>query len=149
MMTGCGSTLWMAPEIIDGKTFNEKVDVYSYAMCLVEVIDRNLPWASSGIGIVPLKVSRGERPEGQLRSAAPPLAELVKECWAQDPRERPSFADVIERVAAMQAALGSADTAQTPVPRTTGTGIAPVPEGVEGTEPADSGGRSAELGGAE
>ena len=31
MMTGCGSTLWMAPEMIEGTTaYNEAVDVFSY-----------------------------------------------------------------------------------------------------------------------
>ena len=86
MMTGCGSVLWMAPEILLGKqaqlavclyhtplrslpflcgvsgisseafivlglfrgivgeVFNEKIDVYSYAMCLVELVDFHLPW---------------------------------------------------------------------------------------------------------
>jgi serine/threonine protein kinase len=29
IMTRCGSILWMAPEIISGDTFNEKIDVYS------------------------------------------------------------------------------------------------------------------------
>lgn len=28
-MTGCGSILWMAPEIVNGELFNEKIDVYS------------------------------------------------------------------------------------------------------------------------
>lgn len=27
-MTGCGSSLWMAPEIRNGVVFNEKVDAY-------------------------------------------------------------------------------------------------------------------------
>jgi serine/threonine protein kinase len=31
-MTGCGSILWMAPEMLLGQTFNEMVDVYSFAM---------------------------------------------------------------------------------------------------------------------
>jgi serine/threonine protein kinase len=69
-MTGCGSSLWMvslhllaapshrrsivsetawptaqAPEILLARPYNESVDVYSYAMCLVELVDRNLPWA--------------------------------------------------------------------------------------------------------
>jgi serine/threonine protein kinase len=40
LMTGCGSILWMAPEILLGKTYNEKVDVFAYAMCLVELVDQ-------------------------------------------------------------------------------------------------------------
>ena len=31
MMTGCGSVLWMAPEILLGETYNEKIDVFSCA----------------------------------------------------------------------------------------------------------------------
>ena len=40
---GCGSVLWMAPEIVQGEKYNEKVDVFSYGMCLVELVHRNLP----------------------------------------------------------------------------------------------------------
>ena len=50
MMTGCGSILWMAPEILLGEKYNEKVDVFSYAMCLLELTNRNLPWHGSGVG---------------------------------------------------------------------------------------------------
>ena len=42
-MTGRGSVLWMAPEILTGETYNEKVDVFSYAMVLVELISCKLP----------------------------------------------------------------------------------------------------------
>ena len=105
MMTGCGSVLWMAPEILNGDIFNEKVDVFSYAMCLVEVIDRHLPWTGcSNAGVVPLKVVRGERPDAQLTShpGSTALAKLVRECWAQDPRDRPSFGRVLKRLQELQ-----------------------------------------------
>ena len=42
-MMGCGSVLWMAPEILTGESYNEKVDVFSYAMVLVELISCKLP----------------------------------------------------------------------------------------------------------
>ena len=38
MMTGCGSVLWMAPEILLGETYNEKIDVFScvlYPFCFL------------------------------------------------------------------------------------------------------------------
>ena len=43
MMTGCGSGLWMAPEIYMAGPYNETVDVYSFAMCLIELLARELP----------------------------------------------------------------------------------------------------------
>jgi serine/threonine protein kinase len=51
VMTKCGSTLWMAPEIYDASHFgpyNEKVDVFSFAMVLVELLDGKLPWINYG-----------------------------------------------------------------------------------------------------
>ena len=76
LMTVCGSTLWMAPEVLLGHSspygpYNEKADVYSYAMCLVEMVSLQLPWhGCGGSAEVPLKVSRGERPETQLERVA-------------------------------------------------------------------------------
>lgn len=43
MMTGCGSILWMPPEILLGEAYNEKVDVFAFAMTMVEVVDGHLP----------------------------------------------------------------------------------------------------------
>ena len=37
MMTGCGSVLWMAPEILLGEKYNEKIDVFSCVRCFLSV----------------------------------------------------------------------------------------------------------------
>jgi hypothetical protein len=39
-----------------GRPYNESADVYSYAMCLVELVDRNLPW--TGVASLPPPDSR-------------------------------------------------------------------------------------------
>jgi len=44
LMTGCGSVLWMAPEMLLGEMYNEKIDIYSFGMTILEMVDRNLPW---------------------------------------------------------------------------------------------------------
>jgi serine/threonine protein kinase len=101
MMTGCGSVLWMAPEILLGATYNEKVDVFSYAMCLVELVDCKLPWAGVATGAeVPHKVTRGQRPRRQLEGTAERpvdgrLAALIRDCWAQESERRPDFTTVV------------------------------------------------------
>ena len=80
MMTGCGSVLWMAPEILLGEKYNEKVDVFSYGMCLVELVHRNLPWHGSGVAQqqIPMRLTQGKRPEHQIRKAYP-IKELIEE----------------------------------------------------------------------
>jgi len=83
MMSGCGSALWMAPEILLGKTYNEKVDVFSFAMCLIELMDHHLPWHGyGGPAEVPFKVTSNQRPTSQLKHGAEhtELTALVKSC---------------------------------------------------------------------
>lgn len=70
-MTGCGSSLWMAPEIFRGDTYNEKVDVYAFAMCLLELVARELPWSQIATAPeVPHRVMTHQRPYAQLRGNA-------------------------------------------------------------------------------
>ena len=99
MMTGCGSVLWMAPEILLGEKYNEKVDVFSYGMCLVELVHRNLPWHGSGVAQqqIPMRLTQGKRPEHQIRKAYP-IKELIEECWDTDPHRRPDFPEVVQRL---------------------------------------------------
>ena len=107
MMTGCGSVLWMAPEILLGATYNEKVDVFSFAMCLVELVDCRLPWTGVATGAeVPHKVTRGMRPRRQLEGTAERpvderLAALIRDCWAQESSTRPDFRRIVHRVEEM------------------------------------------------
>jgi hypothetical protein len=37
-----------------GRAYNESADVYSYAMCLVELVDRNLPWTGVALSFRPV-----------------------------------------------------------------------------------------------
>jgi serine/threonine protein kinase len=103
LMTGCGSVLWMAPEIMLGHKYNEKVDTYSYAMCLVELVHRNLPWHGLGIGqqAIPVRVTKGERPVVQLKKCQPELKQLIVECWSHEAYARPEFTEIMYKVNAM------------------------------------------------
>ena len=108
MMTGCGSVLWMAPEIMTGDTYNEQVDIYSYAMCLIELVDRKLPWSRDGTLLagpaeIPMKVTKGERPHKQLAGSAvdPRMASLIRDCWHQEPQQRPAFTTIVMRLEEM------------------------------------------------
>jgi serine/threonine protein kinase len=97
-----GTPLWMAPEILLAKTCDEKVDVFSYAMCLVELVDCKLPWSGIAMGAeVPHKVTRGERPLEQLsgtddRPVNRRLVELIKSCWDAKASRRPDFTTIIQ-----------------------------------------------------
>jgi len=112
-----GSLLWIAPEVFSGDPFDEKVDVYSYAMTLVELHDASKPWETAGIrgpSEVPHRVVNGERPKSQIQRATPDMRKLIEGCWAQAPRDRPAFPDIVttlEELRVMREAEASASDA--------------------------------------
>merc|ERR1712062_627531 len=44
MTKDVGTMHWMAPEVHTGKAYNEKADIYSYAMVLFEILCREIPF---------------------------------------------------------------------------------------------------------
>ena len=45
--TQVGTPFWAAPEILNNEKYDEKVDVFSYAMSMLEIITAAAPWAES------------------------------------------------------------------------------------------------------
>eukprot|EP00427_Karlodinium_veneficum_P042821 CAMPEP_0169253912 /NCGR_PEP_ID=MMETSP1016-20121227/38874_1 /TAXON_ID=342587 /ORGANISM="Karlodinium micrum, Strain CCMP2283" /LENGTH=400 /DNA_ID=CAMNT_0009335297 /DNA_START=28 /DNA_END=1230 /DNA_ORIENTATION=- len=101
MMTGgVGTALWMAPEVLSGNSYSEKVDVYSFAIVLYEVLCRWIPFEGSGLEPVSIAVAviSGRRPD--LRHTPPDcpsgFRDLMTTCWIHDPAKRPAFDVVLE-----------------------------------------------------
>ena len=96
-MTVCGTPLWTAPEILRGQTYNEAADVYSFSLCLWELWAMSVPFNELGLGAMEVLlqvVNDGKRPT-MPADIPPAFAELVSKCWATEPGERPTFADVV------------------------------------------------------
>lgn len=98
MTVNAGTPFWMAPEVVKGTNYNEKVDVYSYGMVLFEVISRELPFEDedpTNVGILTLS---GARPDLEAVPEDCPelLRQLMIKCWAQDPGQRPEFIEILE-----------------------------------------------------
>jgi len=92
-----GTCHWMAPEVFMGLEYDEKVDVYSYAMVVFEIICREIPFEDSEAVTIGTLITRGERPDME---AVPPdcpekLRDLMVQCWAHDPKKRPPFDTVV------------------------------------------------------
>jgi hypothetical protein len=69
-------------------------------MCLVELVDRNMPWHGyGGSAEVPYKVTKpGVRPDRQLRRASPLMREIITACWDANPVVRPTFTQVVAKL---------------------------------------------------
>ncbi len=94
---GVGTLLWMAPELLAGKTYGQSADVYSYAIVLWEIASHSYPWeelAGSYLEetILP-KVEAGVRPNVEDDWNAR-YVNVMTRCWALNPAERPTFNEI-------------------------------------------------------
>ncbi|KAL7551792.1 hypothetical protein ACHAWF_014983 [Thalassiosira exigua] len=99
LMTGeTGSYRFMAPEVFRHEEYTETVDVYSYAMIFYYMLVGAPPWRGlSGLDAVTKAAVDGERPLIP-RNVDERLSTLLKGCWDEDPRGRPSFEEIIARL---------------------------------------------------
>ncbi|GLI62921.1 protein tyrosine kinase [Volvox africanus] len=93
-----GTVSHMPPEAMKDTLFSLATDVFSFGVVLWELYTTESPYR----GMAPHEVVeavcvRGERP-GWPQHSPPDLVELAEDCWHMDPHQRPSFADIVERL---------------------------------------------------
>lgn len=114
---GCaGTPAWMAPELFRGVPeggAGEASDVYSFGVVLWECMTGKMPWedAASHVQIVFAVAVEGRRPplpEEEDDEAGGGLRGLVARCWGEEPRSRPTFAEIDARLEEMRRRFASA-----------------------------------------
>jgi len=106
-----GTEMWMAPEVFD-KFYDQKVDIYSYALVLWSMLTGLTPYEDKygdSRSIIPFfsAISSGVRekiPEFQP-PVHPELAQLICKCWDADPLKRPEFTEILESLYNMKCTL--------------------------------------------
>ena len=93
---GAGTTAYMAPEQGDDE-MTTKSEVYSFGIVLWELLHGERPWAGKSINAIGRAVDRGQRPVVTVGDSL--LRQLMLDCWAPEPADRPTFANVAQRLA--------------------------------------------------
>ncbi|KAF1315033.1 Tkl protein kinase, partial [Globisporangium splendens] len=123
MTAGVGSSLWMAPEVMLGRDYGEKADIFSFGVVLSELDTHELPYShvhsrhaapsnssssfscsnnNNGSTPRPLPdtailqlVSVGKLQVQFSKHCASEMKQLAQQCVSVDPLERPSAAEVL------------------------------------------------------
>ncbi|KAJ6392019.1 hypothetical protein OIU77_025892 [Salix suchowensis] len=106
-MTGETGTLgYMAPEVLDGKPYNRKCDVYSFGICLWEIYCSDMPYPDLSFAEVSSAVVRQHlRPEIP-RCCPSSLASVMRKCWDANPEKRPEMDEVVRLLEAIDTSKG-------------------------------------------
>eukprot|EP00262_Sarcandra_glabra_P019151 TRINITY_DN710_c0_g1_i1.p1 TRINITY_DN710_c0_g1~~TRINITY_DN710_c0_g1_i1.p1 ORF type:complete len:417 (-),score=51.08 TRINITY_DN710_c0_g1_i1:32-1282(-) len=90
-----GTYRWMAPEMIQHRPYNQKVDVYSFGIVLWELITGLLPFQNmTAVQAAFAVVNKGFRPVIPS-DCLPVLGEIMTRCWDANPEVRPPFTEVV------------------------------------------------------
>lgn len=91
---------YVAPEAFKNEEYDTKVDVFSFALILQEMIEGCPPFSTNQeLEVAKLYVAN-ERPPFRAPPKRYPygLRELIEECWNEKPSKRPSFIQIIARL---------------------------------------------------
>ncbi|GFR41619.1 hypothetical protein Agub_g2344 [Astrephomene gubernaculifera] len=113
-LTGrAGTLMYMAPEVIRDEPYNEKVDVFSFGVVLYEVFGRVLlleMYSKDELEALSSRIAQGyrhHRPECMPQT----IWDVVQQCWAQNPADRPSMPLVVRQLELAMEAMMEAEAA--------------------------------------
>ncbi|PON35150.1 Tyrosine-protein kinase [Parasponia andersonii] len=90
-----GTPEYMAPEIFEEK-YTETVDVYSFGLCVLELVTMEIPYSECNtIAEIYKKVMGGVKPRALSKVKDPEVRHFIDKCLVRDP-ERPSAAQLLE-----------------------------------------------------
>ncbi|MFS7902018.1 putative dual-specificity kinase TKL-Pl-4 family [Helianthus anomalus] len=106
-MTGETGTLgYMAPEVLDGKPYNRKCDVYSFGICLWEVYCCDMPYADLSFAEVSSAVVRQNLRPDIPKCCPSSFANILRKCWDANPDKRPEMDEVVRLLEAIDTSKG-------------------------------------------
>ncbi|EOY27878.1 hypothetical protein QUC31_012725 [Theobroma cacao] len=94
------SCRYVAPEVFKNGDYDTKVDVFSFALILHEMIEGYPPFSAKQENEVPHAYASRERPpfKAPAKHYAHGLKELIEDCWNEKPAKRPTFRQIITRL---------------------------------------------------
>ena len=102
-MTCVGTPVYMAPEVLLKDKYSMKADVFSFGMVLLQLTTGRAPYNEVQCNQAQLMyriLHEGLRPD--LTGSPPAMQQLIRDCWEEDLRLRPSFKEVSLRLRRME-----------------------------------------------
>ncbi|KAL6657540.1 hypothetical protein ACP70R_005320 [Stipagrostis hirtigluma subsp. patula] len=89
---------YMAPEVFKHRKYDKKVDIFSFAMILYEMLEGDPPFSNYEPYEAAKYVADGHRPAFRSKGYTAELKDLIEHCWAADINQRPSFLEILKRL---------------------------------------------------
>jgi len=109
-MTGMtGTPKWEAPECLSSSLYTKSADVYSYGVVLGEMVtgEEPFPEIREMCELKKAVCDQKQRPKLPAKAANCPefLSSIIKACWAHEPKKRPTFEQIVEKLSLQQSTM--------------------------------------------
>jgi len=106
---GAMNPRWLSVEVLSGAKPGPSADVFAFGVVLWELLTMEVPWESTYPRVIVSTIQKGGRlpipdlatlqsrwgPGSSSFAKLDDYVALMQRCWAQDPGQRPAFAQVI------------------------------------------------------
>ncbi|KAH0790738.1 TKL family protein kinase [Histomonas meleagridis] len=104
-----GTPHWMAPEMFDSSHYDNKVDVYSFAILLWEMLTGETPFEGMTAFQIMLGVTQNNQRPPIPEDTPDGLRTLIENCWESNPKDRPTFVEIFQTFANHEAEFADTD----------------------------------------
>lgn len=91
------SEIYEAPEILKNERYDYKIDVYAFGILMYEVVTDSFA-GNSDSDLKAKILNESYRPKFEV-NVKEPIQKLIEECWSDDPKDRPSFDEIFDKIA--------------------------------------------------
>ncbi|KAI3921889.1 hypothetical protein MKX01_005578 [Papaver californicum] len=97
------SCRYIAPEVFRNEEYDTKVDVFSFAIILQEMIEGHPPFSTKEEDEAATAYAEKQRPpfKAPHKLYSHGIRELIEECWSEVPANRPTFKEIIGKLNAI------------------------------------------------
>ncbi|XP_064404629.1 mitogen-activated protein kinase kinase kinase 7-like isoform X2 [Halichondria panicea] len=97
-----GTIRYMAPEVIRGKYYTDRCDIFSYGIVLWEMLTRRRPVLansekSNNFMVIMFAMAQGAIPT-KIPNLPKPMAQLIDKCFDGEPQNRPSVVEIRKKI---------------------------------------------------
>eukprot|EP00026_Physarum_polycephalum_P006422 Phypoly_transcript_06464.p1 GENE.Phypoly_transcript_06464~~Phypoly_transcript_06464.p1 ORF type:complete len:474 (-),score=78.83 Phypoly_transcript_06464:61-1482(-) len=118
-----GTLFYVAPEIFTDNPITNKVDVFAFGIVLWELLHPNTPLYPTvrGQQEYELTIARLGKRMNISNNLPKPLSQLIQDCWATDPEQRPTMVEVHSRLSEIDTLIQQQTKQEQQLPQTKGS----------------------------
>lgn len=87
----------MPPEYLLSNVYTKQSDIYCFGMLMYELLTRDIPFKTEQINTIKSEIIKKKKRPILPDNISPTLQALFRDCWEENPKNRPSFFQIVRR----------------------------------------------------